>query len=501
MRAGRPPFCLGAALVGLGVLAHAAPCRAAPATLPLEVGGIRADVMVDDVLGIGRVRFVGLIAEQLQDQGYRVVAGPLGTSKAGGEQPLTLVGVVKEELCERIDVRQCRIAVQWELQDQRGATRYRVTTRAVGEGNEIGPLQRGLVLGALQSLLARRRFALQLRDFAAQGAPPVHAEQLGFKACSRRDLELPKAFRSVSPAIVLVESGSNIERGSIVSPDGFVLTGARALDEKAPLRVKLGAGQTLPARLVAVDGDAHLALLQMAGSYAATCLPLRSETLGVNAAVFGVNSPLSEDRATSLAGSVVQSSVEGSAMSTDPRLTQSDGAPLLDDAGQLAAVVGDSDAERGQAVAVTSALAGLHVKPAAVTDPRLLAAARAEVRSAYVRDRDDPPYSLTQRYTYGTSAAARGWRRVGIAASAVGAAAVILTWASSHGADSQGAYDRWIVANDISWGVLAVGAVTTGVSFFLPESHDVVDAQMTSAAPRAWRIGLTAGGAGLSGRF
>jgi S1-C subfamily serine protease len=479
-------------------------------TRPVVVQGLTSDVHNEDLLGLGRTKFQGFIASELASVGYHVwrMSQEPG-EREQGPAPLTLVGIVKEELCDEQTPRQCRIAVQWELQDHKGVVAYRTLTRAVDQSAAQARQARELVSGALRSLLLRPRFALQLTDSAE--APRPITEPLGFERCSRAEVALPGGARAAAAAYVLVESGSRLAGGAIISPDGLILTEASALDPPAPLFVRLSAQQKLPAEVLTLAQRADVALLHVSGHFDATCLPLRSAPLATGAPLFGVSSPLSEERATSLSGSVVLDvQLRGGLglVRTDPRIAQAEGAPLFDEAGRLAAIVSgrlltQDGGTKAQAIDVSSALGALRIEPAAITDPRLLRTPglSGNVDVHYVRDADDPPFVLTQRYTYGTSGSAHALRRASLWAAGIGALGVMGTWTSfrTSGDLSSSAHSRLVVLNDLSWGLTALGAVGFGVSFALPEAHEVVDVRVQSGQRPRFQLALAPRGVVLSG--
>jgi len=495
------------ALCSLPAQAEAQEVSKVAGTRPVVVAGIVSDPHNEDVLGLARVKFQGVIASELASVGYHVVdVGAAPGKRELSTVPLTLVGIVKEEICDDQKPRQCRIALLWELRNHKGVVVYRALTRAVDQEASVEKERRSLISGALRSLLQRPRFPLQLTDVA--DAPRQITEPLGFKQCARPALHLPEGARSAAASYVLVESGSHVAGGTIVSPDGLILTEASGLDAAAPLQVRLSAQQKLPAEIVAVDGVADVALIQVAGHFDTTCLPLRDTPLTAGEAVFGVSSPLSEERATSLTGSIVQGVAERAGrtlIKTDLRIAQAEGAPLLDSSGQLAAIVSArllvGTHGGAQAIDVQSALTALNIKPAAITDPRLTAryGAAPATDVSYVRDTDDPPYALTQRYTFGTSHPAHTLRNVGIGVAAAGAVGVVVTWSAFRTSQdlSEHTYNRLVVFNGIAWTLLGLGVAGIGVSFVLPEAHDMVGVQ--SAQRNPLRLSLGPGSLLLSG--
>ena len=478
----------------------------------LSVGGIAIDPHIEDLLGLGRIKFQGLIASELSSVGYRVEApGERRASPAGETPPLNLVGLVREETCDDQAPSQCRIAIQWELQDARGVVVYRTTTRAVEQSPTLEKQRRGLLVGALRSLLLRRRFALQLSE------PPSAAKAdpgalLGFKQCRRAAIVLPQAERSVAASVVLVESGSNLTLGVIVSPDGMILTAAPPLDEHAPLRVRFSAAQTLPAEVARLDRASGLALLRVDARTEATCAPLRERAVAAGTPVFGVGSEPSEDRGTSLSGSFIQKVLDAHGqhlLVVDARVARGQGGPLFDDEGSLVGVVlaqpaTEVPSEAAAALDTADVLHALKLKTAAITDPRLRDDQnRSSLPVGYVRDPDDPSFVLSKRYTYGTSPLAHGVRTAAWATAGTGAFGVVMTWSlfrTSHD-PTPAEHNRLVIYNDLSWILLATGAAGVIVSFALPEGHDVVGAGIQSATRRGLSVELGGGGVNVRGNL
>lgn len=495
-------FAVAVLAFALGRSAGAQELQRVSVNRPVIVGGVSIEQRGDDVIGLARVKFHGLIAAEMSAVGYQVLTPEDPRVRQDvAHPPLVLVGLIKEEICDDIAPSQCRIKVQWELQDQKGVVLYRTTTRAVEQQPSYDRLRHGLMLGALHSLLSRRRFALQLTDQKTEQMPTATGP-LGFKQCRRPSLNLPEAARSASAPFVLVESGSNLAGGAIISGDGLVLTSAASLEPGAPLRVRFAAKQTVAAEVVALAPDADVALLRVAAQTDTTCLPL-GEPLPQGAPVFGISSEPSEDRAVSLTASVVQKTSEAG-VQVDARIARVSGGPLLDAEGRLVAVVA-SAAQSGHAAHatdVTHVLTALNIKPAAITDPRLLDRAVGPAPAThYVRDADDPPFQMTKIYTYGTGQTARRVRTIGMATTAVGAFGVAATWLSFRANQdmTEHAHDRTVLLNGASWVLLGLGAVGWGVSYAVPEGHDVVAGHSSAQRDLFLRVG--AGGVTFGGRL
>jgi hypothetical protein len=78
---------------------------------------------------------------------------------------------------------------------------------------------------------------------------------------------------------------------------------------------------------------------------------------------------------------------------------------------------------------------------------------------------------------------------------------VVATWSAFRTTNglSEHAYNRLVLLNDVSWALFALGAVGVGVSFALPEAHDMVAVGVQAAGRGRLRVGLGPGTVVLSG--
>jgi len=482
------------------------PCRSSaaepkPSKHSVVIDGISVPPHGDDLLGLARLKFQGLISSELASAGYRVAVRETAEPSA-----LTLVGLLKEEICDEQSPRQCRVSIQWQLEDGRGVVVYRATTRAVDQAPSLDAQRRSLVLLTLRSLLQRPRFAEQLLDTTPREA---HSPSLlGFRRCARGALLLPGAERVVAAGLVSVQAGSSLLAGTIVSPDGLILTSSRGIRDGVPLQIHFRAGQQRSASLVALAAESGVALLHVRANTDSTCVPLREQPVAPGSTAFGVSSDPTEGDAISLGPGVVERvsrGERGADLQATPRIATAEGAPLLDEDGRLLGLVSRerTAAPPGAGIEAHAALAALGVEPAPATDPRLLAADEAAAPLGYVRDADDPPFLLTKRYTFGTSETAHTLRLASAVTAGVGAFGVGATWMSYRfaGRPSPAGHQRLVVANDIAWALVGLGAVGIGVSYALPEGHDQVAVRVESATRRELFVRLAASGLAFGARL
>lgn len=474
-------LCLASASFGNAGAARGQELPRVATSRKIAVAGVVAEHGREDLLGLSRVKFQGLIGSELMSAGYQLASPDEAAFSHGEGAPLTLTARVEEEICDDLAPSQCRVAITWSLEDARGVVVYRTLTRAFDQKPSIDELRRSLIRDALASLLRRRRFPLQItRGGAATAAAP--AGPLGFRRCRRPTLELPSALRAAAASVVWVESGSHLASGAIISGDGLILTSANGLESGAPLGVRFAAGQKLKARVVAIERAADVALLEVEASTEATCLASREAAATSGTQVFGVSSEPSEDVAISLSGGALLATHEISdhvELGVPSTLAVVDGAPLLDERGRLVGVVSrraSRAAGEARAVEVGSALRALGLAPAAISDPRLVESGAPRPTVSAVRDADDPPFVLTKQYTFGTSSAARTLRTASLVTASLGALGVAVSWLSFRASPhpSAGEHRRAVLLNDASWGVLGLGALGVGASFAWPEAHELV---------------------------
>src|ERR1041384_1171039 len=85
-RVARPSWLLSAlavaAVVGQAPLARAQDLPRVSVSRKLRIGGLGVDPHVEDLLGLGRTKFQGLLAGELSSVGYQLADDGAGTSRA-----------------------------------------------------------------------------------------------------------------------------------------------------------------------------------------------------------------------------------------------------------------------------------------------------------------------------------------------------------------------------------------------------------------------------------
>lgn len=368
----------------------------------------------EDRIGIAGGDYRVHILEALREANLNAVGAEnlMFAKDEGDKAELLLGGTLRELEClEKGSTLSCRTAIEWHVLDvYRDEVVYKVLTRHVEYGRDkgrLGVLAKRLVVGALQSLLERPRFAQLMTP---DPNDPTHAPSYPpatFRACEARDLGMPEASDEVTRATVFLRSGRGFGSGFFLGPDGLVITAAHAVGSEA-LELRQRDGTTMKARPIRVSKRHDVALLAVegqAGTY--PCLPIDSETKRAGQDIYAIGAPASQDLAFSVTRGIVSGLREINELSllqTDASISPGNsGGPLVDVQGRVVAVVSrkfTGEAIEGVAfgVPIEVALAGLNLAPGASTDASLQRAPANEPPSrnipAAVWDTRDPVPSL-----------------------------------------------------------------------------------------------------------
>ncbi len=454
---------------------------------PFAVVGLVTTGSQTDLIEFGNQDHRSTLINELRRLGYcaQDVTGPASTDESSPAL-LSLGGAITEVNCKDGKILHCNIAIRWEIKERDSQqVLYRVTTRGREAGPNATPLVPKLLNAALHSLLSRPRFVELLRQRKHQAATPATVQSAaGFHECAHKSATMPEAAQSTLSATVLIESGDGLGSGSIISPDGFVLTANHVVTAGVPLHVTLSSGAILEATVVRRDLKHDVALLQVKANFATNCLTLRHDPVGVGEEVYAIGSPLSKDLAFSLTRGIVSGfrSIEGVALiQTDASVNPGNsGGPLVDHQGRLVAVVDFKIAGRvvqGLAFGVTGPEAlealGLHSAPA--TDDILLKPTPdtpAVATEVAVDDVDDPPVAGEGPFaaSRGPSHTASALRTFGVITASVGLVGVGTSWLLYEAEKSnmqRGTFNTYLTINSISWAAVAVGTGSYVVSFLL----------------------------------
>ncbi|MEZ4241708.1 MAG: serine protease [Myxococcota bacterium] len=357
-----------AALVALGV-ALAPPARAADdadavwsAEAPLPLAGRHPSrfTVAPLVLDERAARQLAVTADELRVHLIEQARAE-GWPVAGAENPLFgqdqsddaryVLGGEVGELYEAARERRegTGVDIRWELLDRRtDQVVYKVVTRGWLAGTPAGDRSwsLGLVRLALYNVLSRERFLEALEAPHDGGSlPPSGLARL--RACPARTTSLPDGFDQVLPAVVALRNGAATGTGTVVSPDGFVVTSAQLVEGADAVEVALHRGPLLQAQVLQYDTAHDLALVRMQGSNFA-CTPVAGATPGVGQPVYQIGA------GAKVQGGVASGVVSGIRVVDETDLLQTDiataasssGGPLLNTQGGLVGILSDRIAGR-----------------------------------------------------------------------------------------------------------------------------------------------------------
>lgn len=150
-----------------------------------------------------------------------------------------------------------------------------------------------------------------------------------------------RVYEKASPAVVAIETNSATGSGSIITPDGLVLTNAHVLAEAGnTVKVTLADGREVTADVIAFDaGGLDLAAVQIRGERNLPTIPLAAAgSVRVGQKAFAIGSPFGL-RNTFTTGIVSRIDDERGVIQTDAAINPGNsGGPLLNSQGELIGV-------------------------------------------------------------------------------------------------------------------------------------------------------------------
>lgn len=151
-----------------------------------------------------------------------------------------------------------------------------------------------------------------------------------------------RVYRQASPAVVSVTSGSGTGSGSIISPDGLVLTNAHVVaNARRPITVILADGRRVPADVVAFGNNGvDLAVVRIRGARNLPTMRLaRLGSVQVGQRAFAIGNPFGRFAGTFTVGIVSRIDRQRGLIQTDAAINPGNsGGPLLNSQGELIGV-------------------------------------------------------------------------------------------------------------------------------------------------------------------
>lgn len=147
-------------------------------------------------------------------------------------------------------------------------------------------------------------------------------------------------YTSVNEAVVTVRAGREMGSGSIVSPDGLMVTNyhiVRHLRSGRPLQIKRATGQRHAGQLIAIDRPNDLALVRLIAPNALPVVRLSTTVVQMGEPVFAIGSPYGQSGVMTT-GRLMQVLSNGDLQSDVVLQPGNSGGPLLNRQGELIGV-------------------------------------------------------------------------------------------------------------------------------------------------------------------
>lgn len=185
-------------------------------------------------------------------------------------------------------------------------------------------------LGRLMPLAAV--VSLGVTGAIAPIAPPALAQAYDEETSIR-------VYNQASPAVVSIITGDGSGSGSIVTPNGLVLTNAHVIGAARSVRVELADGRQFPGDVVGYGGEGvDLAAVQLRGATSLPTLPIATSAAQVGQQAFAIGNPFGLQN-TFTVGIVSRIDPGAGIIQTDAAINPGNsGGPLLNRQGELIGV-------------------------------------------------------------------------------------------------------------------------------------------------------------------
>jgi S1-C subfamily serine protease len=185
----------------------------------------------------------------------------------------------------------------------------------------------------------------------------------------------PEVFKAVRDSIVSIRSKNHLGTGSIISPDGYIVTASHVIADAQAIEVTFSNGNVSKASVVRYDSGLDVALLKVASSSALAHASVAYDSFpNIGDPILAIGSPLTSALSLSLTSGIVSGirSVGGvDVIQVDAPLNRGNsGGPILNLRGQIVGIVSFKALAVGVeglgfAVSIRDALVGLNLVPTA----------------------------------------------------------------------------------------------------------------------------------------
>ncbi|MEG3905559.1 trypsin-like peptidase domain-containing protein [Microcoleus sp. B4-C5] len=150
-----------------------------------------------------------------------------------------------------------------------------------------------------------------------------------------------RVYEKASPAVVTVDTDKSNGSGTIISPDGMVLTNAHVVSAGGTVNIILSDGRKLVADVIGFGEDGlDLAVLKIRGQNNLPTIPLaRPGSVKVGQQAFAIGNPFGQFQGTFTVGIVSRIDQQRGLIQTDAAINPGNsGGPLLNSSGELIGV-------------------------------------------------------------------------------------------------------------------------------------------------------------------
>jgi S1-C subfamily serine protease len=159
-----------------------------------------------------------------------------------------------------------------------------------------------------------------------------------------------RVYQAASPAVVSIDAGDGTGSGSIISPDGLVLTNAHVVAGSNTVKVTLSDGRTFEADVIAFgESGLDLAAVKIRGQRNLPTVRLASSgSAQVGQRAFAIGNPFGQFQGTFTTGIISRIDPNRGLLQTDAAINPGNsGGPLLNNQGELIGVNSAIFAPRG----------------------------------------------------------------------------------------------------------------------------------------------------------
>ncbi|HEY9617141.1 MAG TPA: serine protease [Microcoleaceae cyanobacterium] len=198
----------------------------------------------------------------------------------------------------------------------------------------------GIVLTLLVGVTLKTRTEMQpptqVRDVASRTADREHHQALATDR-DQRSLIQDLIYQNVSPAVVTIYTTQAVGSGCIVRSDGLVLTNRHVVQNSPEVQVKTASGDQFTGKVIDLDLQYDLALVQLSGSslQLPTVMLAATSQLKFGEPVWAIGSPAGKSGVLTT-GTFTRITQQGSLQTSAGLLSEGNsGGPLLNRQGEV----------------------------------------------------------------------------------------------------------------------------------------------------------------------